>query len=79
MLKETSINIKTSSATADSIPLKVLPDADLLYHSDNINDLLQPDIQFILTNRFYINSNILVPGMLKPLVHKDFHSDARTT
>lgn len=46
-----NIDIKTSFTAADSVPLKVLLDSDLLIKVKNANKLLPLHIQFLPTNR----------------------------
>jgi MoaA/NifB/PqqE/SkfB family radical SAM enzyme len=46
-----NIDIKTSFTAADSIPLKVLLDKDLVHHAHHNNRLIPLHIQFLPTNR----------------------------
>lgn len=50
-----NVDIKTSYTAADSIPLKVLLDRDLMDHADAHNKLLPIHIQILPTNRCNMN------------------------
>lgn len=45
------VDIKTSFTAADSIPLKVLLDKELVHHVHHHNRLIPVHIQFLPTNR----------------------------
>ena len=51
------IDIKTSFTAADSIPLKVLLDKELIHHVHHHNRLIPVHIQFLPTNRCNMNCN----------------------
>jgi len=50
-----NIDIKTSFTAADSVPLKVLLDKNLMHHAHHNNRLLPLHIQFLPTNRCNMN------------------------
>jgi len=49
------IDIKTSFTAADSMPLKVLLDKDLVHHAHHDNRLTPVHIQFLPTNKCNMN------------------------
>ncbi len=50
-----SVDIKTSFTAADSIPLKVLLDKDLVHHVHHNNRIIPVHIQFLPTNKCNMN------------------------